>query len=293
MNPIFQYYPANVQTKIALGNLDLDAMLNKIAQPNEATIDIYERIKLATIAKDEKLRAALKSKLYYFTPAVYLHGGRGYCNIKHWTGLMPLDFDKIDNAPEFRDYLFTEYPYIIASWLSSSKRGVRALVNIPACNTTEEYKSYFYGVRGALGIYNGFDNAPKNCVLPLYLSYDADLKRRNDAILWDVKGTDPKDWDNIETTFVPEQATDKHLRQVIGITTSGIDKIVDNGHPQLRGVATALGGYVQGGYISQHEAEDLMINLIQNNSYLSQKPRVYVKTAKEMIQFGRQKPLNL
>ena len=74
-----------------------------------------------------------------------------------------------------------------------------------------------------------------------------------------------------------------------------MSKIVDYGHPPLRAISYALGGYVANNYLSEQEAEDIIIKEIVNNNYLNQKSKVdgYIKTAKDMINKGQQKPLTL
>ena len=176
MNPTFQYYPARIKSNRPIGRLNLNTFLSKIKTPTEKTIQLYVDINKADITGNLKKKAELKAKLFYFTPATYVIPCRRYSDIQSWTGLMPLDFDKIEYANEFRDYLITKHPYIIAAWLSASKKGVRAFVNIPVVNSVDEYKELFWGIRDVLEIYDGFDIAPQNCVLPLFLSYDPEIK---------------------------------------------------------------------------------------------------------------------
>jgi hypothetical protein len=89
------------------------------------------------------------------------------------------------------------------------------------------------------------------------------------------------------------KGTDDQQRHVINIVKKSISKITDNGHPQLRAIAYALGGYVGGGYIDYGSAVRVINDLIESNNYLSEKPKVYQRTAKEMIDKGQSQPLNL
>jgi len=73
--------------------------------------------------------------------------------------------------------------------------------------------------------------------------------------------------------------------------TRKINSIVDNGHPQLLKIAFTLGGYVGGGYLTKDEAENLIHNLIEQNSYLSKGISGYKKTASSCIRDGLNKPL--
>ena len=86
--------------------------------------------------------------------------------------------------------------------------------------------------------------------------------------------------------------TDK-TNNIEAIIRSAINKITDNGHPQLRGAAYALGGYISAGYISNDYAQSMIERLIDSNAYLVQKAPVYKKTAKEMLIKGQAQPLYL
>jgi hypothetical protein len=189
MNPIFNYYEADIKRSTPLGSVTLEYLINAIRTPKKDIRNVFEEIRIAEENKDMAKKQALKSKLYSFTPCVYVNGPRKYSNIQHWTGLLVLDFDHLasDVAVEFKEYLFNEYKYIITAWLSASRHGVRALVKIPICTSVDEFKHYFAGIERHLNCYNGFDSAPKNCILPMFISYDADILHRNDAQTWSTK----------------------------------------------------------------------------------------------------------
>ena len=287
----FQYYPATIKDASPLGFVTLDQFFESIRNPKPYIKSVFEQIKEAEQAGDMTRKAELKTKLYSFTPAVIVNNRRAYADIQSFTGLMPLDFDHLQpsDAVELREHLFNDFPYIIASWLSPSKCGVRALVNIPVCQSTDEYKQYFEGLAhySDLGKYISFDHAPKNAVLPLFLSYDPDIYYGDCSVQWDQKHKPVPNRSNVQYKF------DHNPSRVFQLTKSAIDKITSNGHPQLRAAAFAMGGYVGAGYIQLTEAIELIEHLIETNDYLSQKPEVYKKTARTMIYQGIQKPLYL
>jgi len=288
---MFQYYPATIKDASPLGLVSVDAFFKAIQNPKPEIKEVFNQIKEAEQVGDMERKAQLKTKLFSFTPAVIVGKRRAYAEIKSFTGLMPLDFDHLDpkTAQELKEHLFNDFPYIIASWLSPSKCGVRAFVNIPVCGSTDEYKQYFEGLayHSDLGKYTNFDHAPKNAVLPLFLSYDPDIYFGDCSCIWDTKYNPPKPPPLVQYKY------DANPSRVVQITKSAIDKISTNGHPQLRGAAFALGGYVGAGYIGQTEATELINHLIESNSYLSQKPMVYKATAKTMIEKGINQPLYL
>src|SRR3989304_490792 len=131
---IFNYYPAVISKSTPLGDITLDRFISSIKYPKKKILDIFYKIEEASMNGDKQEKARLKSNLYYFTPCVYVKDGRKYENIINWTGLLALDFDKLPSkkyAEEERDSIFSEYKFIIASWISPSRLGVRALVKIP------------------------------------------------------------------------------------------------------------------------------------------------------------------
>ena len=286
MNPIFNYYDADIKSSIPLGNVTLEYFINAIRNPKIDIKHIFERIRIAEEVGDMATKQALKSKLYSFTPCVYVQGARKYENIKHWTGLLVLDFDhlEVDYAVEFKLYLFNEYKFIIAAWLSASRHGVRALVKIPQAHSVEEFKQYFAAIERHLNCYNGFDKAPKNCILPLFFSYDAEILHRDNAQTWDEKYIEPI------PPPVKQYIINDKTSAVERIIAKKINIIVDSGHPQLRAAAYLLGGYVGGGHIDHSDAVSIIHNLIESNAYLSQKASIYKKTAITMINKGVNQP---
>ena len=96
----------------------------------------------------------------------------------------------------------------------------------------------------------------------------------------------------IEKKPIIEQyiVTDKS-KLIAAIAKSSIDKINDNGHPQLRAIAFAMGGYIGAGYIDSDTSLSILTNLINTNDYLNKKPHVYIQTAKDMLLKGQSQPL--
>jgi len=282
----FNYYDADIKSSLPLGNVTLEYFINAIRNPKIDIKHIFERIRIAEEVGDMATKQALKSKLYSFTPCVYVQGARKYENIKHWTGLLVLDFDhlEVDYAVEFKSYLFDEYKFIIAAWLSASRHGVRALVKIPQAQSVDEFKQYFAAIERHLNCYNGFDKAPKNCILPLFFSYDAEILHRDNAQTWDEKYIEPI------PPPVKQYIINDKTSAVERIIAKKINIIVDSGHPQLRAAAYLLGGYVGGGHIDHSDAVSIIHNLIESNAYLSQKASIYKKTAVQMINKGVNQP---
>lgn len=290
-NPRFSYCIGNIMSAKVRGDVSLCIWLNRIRTPSQKMVDA---ISLVRKARNEAEKSEYKSKLPSVTPATYFDKGssRRYDNIKGFTGIAMLDFDKIENAPEFRDYLFDTYEFIVASWLSSSGKGCRAIVRIPVSKSTDEFKLRFKAIEKVFRQYYGFDTATKNCVLPLYYSIDAEIKfnlHRNE-VFTDIVSPPPitepapVDW---------KKPSEYKAKWAMSNTEKAIGKITDNGHPQLVKAASALGGYVGAGYLNESEAIGFINALIDSNAYLSIKPDVYKKTAIQMIKKGQLNPLTL
>lgn len=289
-NVKFQFYPAKVESNRPLGYVNLEYFIKSIKNPKPQTIDIFEKIKLAEENNDMELKADLKqNNLFYFTPCVNVDGFRRYKNITKFTGVIVLDFDHIDNAIDLKSYLFSEYKFIIAAWLSPSRHGVKCLVNIPIVNTIDEFKAHWFAINKEFETFDGWDCTTKNAVLPLFQSYDYDILYRDNATKYMKTAEDPKRYDPIRKNIPinPE----KLENMVFKIAETSIQKISDPGHPQLRSACIALGGYVAGGYIGYNELLNYVYQLIETNSYLQKGISGYQKTAKWSIDEGMKKPI--
>ena len=71
------------------------------------------------------------------------------------------------------------------------------------------------------------------------------------------------------------------------------DRIIDNGHPQVRSIALSMGGWVAQGYLTEMEAQSLGEQYINFNGYLSKKANIYKKTLSTFIREGMKSPLTI
>jgi len=292
-NILFQYYGSDIRNTKPLGCVSLEYWIKSMKNPKPEFKDIFEKIEIASLSNNKAEKDELKRHLYFFTPAVLVNNKRRYSDINRFTGLLTIDFDglELDYAKEFKEALFKEYKFIICSWLSASKKGVRALIKIPISKNVNEFKTYYNAIREELSIYNGFDIATQNAVLPMFMSYDTNILVRENYTEWNKKYITPEPL-KVQQYFVNE--SNSNIEKII---ISAINKITSNGHPQLRAVAFALGGYIAAGYISESNAIQLIDNCINSNAYLSrrhnglQMAEVYKTTAKTMILNGQFKPL--
>lgn len=290
----FQYYPAHINSRRYLGNVSLGYFLEAHRNPKDKTKKIFRLIAIAEKVGNQKLKAELKqNNLFYFTPCVTVKKTRCYADILTFTGLAVLDFDHIDNAEDFKHHIFNEYKFIIACWLSPSKKGVKALINIPISKDVAEFKDYYRAIEKEFEVYDGWDGTNKNAVLPLFQSYDPELLHREDSIVFtkkiiDIKPTAP---DPVKVSM-PRNCDNKE-KLIYAIADSGISKIQAPGHPQLRSICIAIGGYIASGYIDKFSISNYVDKLIESNSYLSKGVEGYKKTAKWSIDEGTKKPIIL
>ncbi len=310
MNNIkFQYYPADIETTKPLGFVTINEFIEAIKNPSEKIKDVFELIAKAEKSGDMKTKADLKqNNLFYFTPCISL-GSKGvskekngrkylsyrcYDNIENFTGLAVLDFDHIDYAEEFRDYMFNTYKFISTSLLSSSKRGIKILIKIPEVKSVVEFKEYFYGLGVVFEKYKGFDGSAQNCVLPLFLSYDPNILYRNNPTTFKSKGIKVDAFkDNVKVDLKNIVIKGDDSKTIYNNIEKSFNKIISDGHPQVISSCVSLGGYVGAGYVSESDAQLWASNFIRSNNYLQKGIEGYIKTSKTAIRTGMRSPLIL
>ena len=293
----FQYYPSDIRTVRPLGEISLYNYLYKIKNPTEQTVTLFKQIEEASAIGNLKLKAELKAKTFYFTPCIFSDGqGRSYSNIKSWTGLMIIDVDGLtpEYAIEFKQYLFHTYKFFISVFLSASKRGVKGIVKIPICYSTDEFKSYFYGLMDKFQEYKGIDFSSKNSALANYLTYDKELLYRLDATEWNRKGIQLDEFKIFEGEVKPiEEVTEDDVEEVKLILRRMFNKIEDSGHLIVRSASLLGGGYCSAGYMSIDEMGEYLFDLIDETDYLQKSPKTYKTTCLQMVNKGYQSPVYL
>lgn len=287
----FQYFSNKIQGSAPLGFIGLDRFINATRTPKNK--EVFEAIGKASAEGNLELKAELKqNNLYYFTPCVVVNERRKYSHIIKWTGLLVLDFDKIDNALELKQHLFESFDFVIASWISPSKRGVKAFVKIPVVTSTDDFKRHFKAIEQVFEAYDGFDTTAKNCVLPLFQSYDADILYRTDATTF-TEQCEIEEYNPEPVKVIQFESTAFDSLRAVAMIKSSINKITSEGHPQIRGASIFAGGLVASGYLQQYECEQLVESLIRSNEYLSKGISGYVSTSRWGIKQGLNKQIIL
>ena len=281
---------------------------DKIRHP--LNYEIFAKIKAAKAAGNKALVDQLKQGVYYFTPAVRLRRWRNSRNIYAFTGLCPIDIDRMppEQAAEYKRFLFDHYPVFYSVWLSASGHGVRGLIKIPVVQTIQEYKAYFWAIYEELKQYEyHFDTQLQTPVQPMYQSYDPDILIRQDPETWQAMAPPPVKSKPVrsEVTKSAEPLpilpkghySDKQIisaGQIIEkIAKSMFRKITDIGHPNVVKIGLILGGYAGEGLITQAKAIEIMDEGITGHNYLNQKADKYQVTARWAISEGMDSPLKL
>lgn len=292
----FQYFPAKIWEAKPLGEISLRQFLEVHKNPKPSTVEVIEKIKAASKNNDLKLKDSLKqNNLYSFVPSVVLDGnGRGIANIVDFNPIMMVEFDKIDHANALKERLFNNLKSVIASWISPSGRGVKFLIRIPKPSSVEEYKEYYCGLAYHLSMYDGFDGANYNIVLPLFLSYDRDILIREDAEEWVQRGGKINSFKPFSGEIeIPTDISDEMKDLIIEKITHIVSLIDDNAHPRIRSIATLAGGYCAQYGFPVEEIKELLCELISENAYMQKNIRSYCKTARDFVEKGLASPIEL
>lgn len=298
-NIVFPYYSGNIRFTRVQGNVNLEQFIRANKNPNDEILKILNKIKIADFLNFKKLKRRLKHKLFSFTPSVRIGLGmkRSYGNVIDFTGLMQLDFDKIESieiAKDLKRYLFNEYKFVVCSYLSPSGLGVKCLIKITKPKSKEHYKALHKAVTNELSCISYYDEATKNAMLPLFLSYDNDIMYRDYS---ECETFIKEDWFKINYISLnnkPKIQITSNLslaeEKTIKLFCNKINSIVSDGHTQLRSACLILGSRSGASYINKSDAENLAIRMIDSNNYLQKDLNNYKSTAIWAINEGFKNP---
>jgi len=289
------YYLGGIKQSQATGSVSLSQFIESQINPKEKVLSLFKKIEMAVEMKDRPLKVQLKESLPFFTVTANFSGRRKYDNIVEFNPIAQLDFDGLteEEATQFRDFVFEQYPQIVCAYLSPSRTGVKALIRIPKIDIAQgvndcvkEYKDYYRAIESEFGNYKGFDAAPKNLVLPLYLSYDYFMPSREfeTTQVWDLKELEA---DSLTQEFpLPIKAyrklksNDNNELRAYRTVRKAIGSIIASpGHYQLRSACLIFGTRCGAGYVDINDARQEVENLVRSNAYLSKGVKGYVTTA--------------
>lgn len=296
----FSYYTGRIKAPNCIGHADLHSFIRAHKDPKPAFIRLFDEIKTADALGDYKLKRQLKQQLFSFTPSVLIQVGlaRKYSNISKWTGLMQLDFDKIETieeAVELKNTIFNSYDSIVTTYLSPSGKGVKALMKTTVPKDKAHFKRLHKAVSTEMEQYSYFDEATNNAVLPLFLSIDKDILYRDisECTTWDKEESTDVDYKQLNDAPPPNfkhHYNEDFKEKTIRIFKNKIRNIYDNGHPQLRSACLILGSRVGAGYITEEEAYSLAREEVGFSVYLAKGIDGYISTSRWCIQEGIKNP---
>lgn len=290
----FQWYEADIKKIAPKGDITLRQFINSVQSPKNSLKDTFKKVEEASLAGNKELKAELKKGLFAVTPCVQIKGVRNYEGIKSFNNILIIEYDGIDFADELRDYIFEKFESCLFAFISPSKSGCKFIFRIKPVNSILEFKELFFGLAYELDKFINLDISGSNCVLPLFISWDENAKVRENPTEWTQRGYKEGSFIPYEGVFeTPEDINEEDTKEVISKVTYLFNKIESNGHPQVVKYSALLGGYVASSYISYDEAYDLLIELIENNNYLSKDTNNYKTTAKTMLSRGMSSPILL
>ncbi len=294
-----QYFEGKIWKPKPLGEITLRQFIESHKNPKENIKEVFNKIAEAEKKEDWETKGKLKqNNLFYFTPCVFLDGqGRSYCNVIGFSGILVLDFDHIKgDAEKFRDKLFNNLKSVICAYVSPSAKGIKALLHIPKVDSVEEFKEYFYGIAYELEHMDSFDGSGQNPVLPNFLSWDENIRWREDPEVWNQRGGKYDEFEEYVGDYEEiENVTDEDKKEVLQKAYNIIKKADEEniGHPNVVNSSLVLSGYISSGYITYDEVENYLFKWIDESPYLSTKSNTYKKTASTMINKGMRAPLYL
>lgn len=198
--------------------------------------------------KDEKRKAILKKKL----PCICFSGKfitRSDKDLTEHSGYIILDFDKLNNAEEFKISL-KRFNFIYSAFISPSGNGVKAIVKIPAI--IEKHRGYY---RGILKVFPELDSTSINESRICFESVDSNLWINENV----VEFTDYVEVENIKTKDVKIKKATKTDYSKVNISLEMIRNSIDGGkHATLLKASKLMGGYIATGYVEENEAIRLL-----------------------------------
>lgn len=134
---------------------------------------------------DKEKRKTIKSNL----PVVCFGGEfvkRGNKYLKKASGLLTLDFDKLEDPEQYKKEL-AKNEFILATWISPSGDGVKALVKIPIVDDDTQYKKVYEQL---YRIFPNADTSGKDIARACFESYDPEIYINLDAVNFKVNYED-------------------------------------------------------------------------------------------------------
>ncbi len=144
--------------------------------------ELIEKIRSTSPGKE---RDALKKQLPAVTVSGTFDGQRKATLIKLHSGLLCIDFDKVENLEE-KLVAIKNDPYCVAVFLSPSGNGIKAIVPIDPTKHLSAFKTISKYFKSKYDI--SADQSGKDVSRLTYTSYDPDLYYNENAVRWSEVG---------------------------------------------------------------------------------------------------------
>lgn len=197
---------------------------------------------------NEKRRGQLKKML----PCICFSGkftSRSDKTITEHSGYIILDFDKLDNAEDFKISL-KRFSFIYSAFISPSGNGVKAVAKIPPI--IEKHRGYY---RGILKVFPELDSTSINESRICFESVDSNLWINEQVEEFTDYVEETK---KVKEPYQKKQSVRTDYSKV-NISLEMIRNSIDGGkHATLLKAAKLMGGYIATGYVEEHEALRLL-----------------------------------
>ena len=173
------------------GNYELVKVLNAIKDGK-----FSKEITQLRVADSEKEKERVKNALPAFTPSVVLNTGRKFTDGDTYSGIIHLDYDKLDDVPgALKKIKALDYTY--SCFISPSGNGIKVFVRVN--NEMEQHKDAFNTLRHyydkAVG--RESDKSIKDLTRLCFVSSDPELYLNEESVVFD--------YNTISMTRTPEE----------------------------------------------------------------------------------------
>lgn len=187
-------------------------------------------------------------------------GNRTNEGISRYSGLAPLDFDMktstLDEIQEKIDML-KEDPYILAIWLSSSGKGIHALMRI---QSQEDYSAHY---RAIISKYDGIDPACSNISRLLFISHDPNMHINRDSLIFSEVIREEK----LQLSSEPTIATKTDFKKLEMVCNLFLNAQEGERNVKMLKAGRLLGGFVAGGLIQEDIGINSLLGALETRRY--------------------------
>lgn len=258
---------------------DLAYVIDKIRSGGTftETIQRVRELKKVDPEASQRLKKALPGVTFC---GIFIH--RRSEKLIRSTGLLILDFDKLENLAELRErFLKDEYAHVV--FVSPSGNGLKLVVKIPEVKDDKEFKSFFFALQTR---YPEADQSGKDISRFCFISHDPEIFFNPDSNVWTQKieeGTKG-------TKEIPAVKNVKTDFKKLAVAVQMIDKAeVGNRNNTILKAGRLMGGYIASGELNELDVLDICGRAIYNKD--PRDDRENFNTFRHGIDHGKREPL--